>query len=126
MPILPQPFVPVVTSADVRRLARREYPGADFQNALAMLETAQASAPAGLGTRVCAAALKVSAGNVTLLRRALENARGDPEELLRRAEWPGYRQIEVRIRNRGVPRELQQRIMDEDREQYEGWFHGKD
>ena len=48
----------------------------------------------------------------------------DPGGLLLRAESPGYRQIEVRIRNGRVPSELQERIVAEDRAQYEAWLAG--
>jgi hypothetical protein len=120
----PQPHVPTPTELDIDRLVRRDYSGGQREAVLRIVQTFQSAAPADRACRLSAAALKLSTGNIDRLCQYLQQAQFDPIELLRRAESPGYRQIEVRIRNRGLPRELQERIIAEDRELYEAWLWG--
>lgn len=113
-----EPTIPGVTPAEIERVVRRRYPGDQFGAVMTLLQTCRPGDPQEAADRVRVAVLKLSAGQLEVLRGYVKTANYDSAEILARAERPGYRQIEVRISNDRVPTELQQRIIEEDRIQY--------
>jgi hypothetical protein len=112
---------PDVTSADVERVVRRDFPADRFAVVMAMLneygadESWQREAD-----RVRLAALKLAAGNIERLRYEIEGAKADYRDVLGPAEYPGYGK---RARGRKkLPPEEEQRIIDADWKQYQDWL----
>src|SRR5690349_18528861 len=117
-----EPIAPRVSPADIERVVRRKYPHDQFAAVMAVLQTCCPRDTRDAADRVRVAVLRLSAGRVDALRRCVEIANHDSTGLLARVETPGHLQIEVRIRNGKVPKELQQRFIEEDRIQYESWL----
>lgn len=89
---------------------------------MTVLRACRSADAQSVADRVRLAVLRLSAGRLDELGRYAQIANHDSTDILARVETPGYRQIEVRIRNGKVPTELQQRIIEEHRIQYESWF----
>jgi hypothetical protein len=112
---------PNVTSADVERVVRRDFPAERFAEVMAMLseygadESWQREAD-----RVRLAALKLAAGSMERLRYEIEGAKSDYRDVLGPAEYPGYSK---RVGGRKkLPPEEEQRIIDADWKQYQDWL----
>jgi hypothetical protein len=115
----PQP-TPTVTSADVERIVRRDFPGEKVSEAFAILGEYGKESWHREVHRVRAAALKLAAGSLERLRCETEGAKCDYRDVLAAAEYPGYlKQVPGPGR---VPADQEQRIVDADWKQYQDWF----
>jgi len=112
---------PNVTSADVERVVRRDFPAERFAEVMSMLseygadESWQREAD-----RVRLAALKLAGGSIERLRYEIEGAKRDYRDVLGTGEYPGYGK---RARGRKkLPPEEEQRIIDADWKEYQDWL----
>ena len=111
---------PTVTSADVERIVRRDFPPDRVPEVLAMLDEYGRETWQREAHRVRLAALKLAAGSVDRLRYQLEGAKCDYRDVLAPAEYPGYCR---RVHRPGeLPSDEEQRIIDADWMQYQDWF----
>ena len=108
--------VPDVSRADVERIVRREFSG-DADGALAILD--EYHSDAGDSSRVQLAVLKLAAGDIAVLRREIERAKYDFRDILVVAEYPADWEARWRI---DVSPDEQQRIYEQDWQQYQSWF----
>lgn len=124
--MLKQP-VPEVTSGDVERVMRRDFPEDAHEAAKAIL--------AGYGTeswqcgeeRVRLAALKLAAGDLDRLEEEIQRATLDYHHVISAAEYPGY---SVAVSSCGIPTDDEhcehaahaRKVMDEDWLQYRTWL----
>ena len=114
---------PTVTSADVERIVRRDFPADRVPEVLAMLDEYGRETWQGEPHRVRVAALKLAAGSIERLRYEIEGAKRDYRDVLAAAEYPGYFR---RVPGPGqVPADEEQRIIYADWKQYEDWFTRK-
>jgi len=114
--------VPKVTSDDVQRVVRREFPDEPFAEIVTLLneygvQKWQLDTP-----RVQLAVLKLAQGRLEKLRPLVENAKRDYRDVLVWAEYPTYHKIGFRVRE--LPGKEQCRIIDSDWRQYEEWLRG--
>jgi len=111
---------PIVTSADVERIVRRDFPADRVTEVLAMLDDYGRETWHRELHRVRVATLKLAAGNLKRLRQEIEGAKCDYRDVLAAAEYPGY--------FKGVPgpgrlpADEERRIIDADWKQYQDWF----
>ena len=111
---------PNVTSADVERVVRRDFPVERVAEVLAMLGEYGTESCQRETHRVRLAALKLAAGNIERLRYEIEGAKCDYRDVLGPAEYPGYCK---RVPRAGaLPPEEEQRIIDADWKQYQDWL----
>jgi DinB family protein len=115
---------PKVTSADVERIVRRDFPRHRIDEVFTLL--------AGYGIedgepepdRVRLAVLKLSEGSIEQLRYHIAGAKCDFREVLSPAEYPGYTKRMFRISK--LPADQRKRIIDADWKQYQDWLERPD
>lgn len=111
---------PTVTSADVERIVRRDFPADRVTEVLSMLDEYGTVRWQREAQRVRVAALKLAAGSVDRLRSEIDGAKCDYRDILAAAEYPGYFR---RVPGPGkLPTEDEQRIIDADWRQYQDWL----
>jgi hypothetical protein len=111
---------PTVTSADVERLVRRDFPADRVNEVLGMLDEYGKESWHRETHRVRVAALKLSAGSIERLRYEINGAKCDYRDVLAAAEYPEYLR---RVPGPGqLPVDEEQRIVDADWKQYRDWF----
>jgi len=115
----PQP-TPTITSADVERIVRRDFPTDRVPEVLAMLDEYGRETWQREADRVRLAALKLAAGSVERLRYQIEGAKCDYRDVLAPAEYPGY--CKRVPRPGGLASAEEQRIIDADWKQYQDWL----
>ena len=111
---------PDVTSADVERIVRRDFPAHRVAEVFAMLDEYGVEDWHREPHRVRLAALKLAAGNIEQLRNEIEGAKRDYRDVLGPAEYPAYGKRLFRIKE--LPQDEQQRIIDADWRQYQDWL----
>ena len=111
---------PTVTSVDVERIVRRDFPSDRAVEVLAMLDEYGTEDGERESHRVRLAVLKLAAGDITRLRYELEGAKRDYRDVLGPAEYPGYTRHMFRIEK--LTPDDQQRIIDADWKQYQDWL----
>lgn len=112
--------IPTVTSADVERIVRRDFPGERVPEVMRLLGEYGGEAWHRETHRVRAAVLKLAAGRLEQLRREVDTAKRDYRDVLAGAEYPGYFR---RVPGPGsLPADEEKRIIDADWRQYQEWF----
>src|ERR1051326_3078754 len=110
---------PKVTSADVERIVRRDFPPDRIADVMAMLGEYGGESWQREVDRVRLAVLKLAAGSVERLRHEIEGAQRDYRDVLAPAEYPGFCQ---RVSRAGrLPPDEEQRIIEADWKQYQEW-----
>jgi len=112
--------VPQVTTEDVERIARRDFPAEELTSLTAILSEYGTEKWHREPTRVRLAALKVANGSVTRLRACIASAKRDYRDALVAAEYPAYHKIGPRFR--GLSEDERSKIIDGDWQQYETWL----
>ena len=115
----PQPHA-TVTTPDIERIVRRDFPAHREQEVLAMLNEYGTEDWHREHERVRAAILKLSRGSLERLRGEVEAAKADSREVLGPAEYPGYGKRWFRMDH--LSPDEQQKIIDADWKQYQDWF----
>jgi len=111
---------PDVTSSDVERIVRRDFPSGQFDTAMAVLKQYGIEKWHRECARVQLAALKLSNGDLRKLQTAIDVAKRDYRDVLAPAEYPEYSKRGFRTRE--LPVEERERIIGGDWEQYESWL----
>jgi hypothetical protein len=113
--------IPKVTSADVERIVRQDYPETQFDSVMAVLKGYEQSASGRRERpRVQLAALKLASGHLEALRTYVNTAIQDFRDVLGTAEYPEY--TEKGAFRRQLPDAEAQIIIDSDWKQYEEWL----
>jgi hypothetical protein len=111
---------PNVTSADVERVVRRDFPAERFAEVMAMLNEYGVEDWQREPDRVRLAVLKLAGGSMERLRNEIGAAKADYRDVLGPAEYPGYGK---RARGRRkLSTDEEQRIIDNDWKQYRDWL----
>ena len=109
--------VPDVSRADVERVVRRDFDDAHAAKAIEMLDVYLSDSRESC--RVQLAVLKLAAGRLDALGRAIETALRDYRDVLAGAEFPRYSR-EIGIDD--IPASLMKAVIDDDWMQYESWL----
>jgi hypothetical protein len=112
--------IPDVTSNDVERVVRREFPDEQFAEVMALLNEYGTQKWQRGVPRVQLATLKLAQGSVEKLRTLVESTKRDYRDVLVWAEYPAYHKIGFRVRE--LPIRKQREIIDSDWKQYEEWL----
>ena len=113
--------VPRVTDKEVRRIAYRDFPAAQFNAVMAVLDEYGMENWQREAHRVKLAALKLAHGDLDELRRKIEVAKRDYRDVVAYAEYPEYMQS-VSPSNSLSPKQVQA-IIDRDWLQYNRWLN---
>ena len=109
--------IPQVTRADVERVIRRDFPQKVVAEALSLLDACDADSGAPI-PRVQLAVLKMADGDLTRLKRFIEDAKLDYRDVLGWAEFPQYSRT---VPGPGQPPHVDQ-IIEADWKQYQSWL----
>jgi hypothetical protein len=113
----PRQPVPNVNSDDVKRILRRDFPDAQFEEATAIVTEFTSRWESA---RVQLAALKMADGNLDSLRRHVASAKQDYRDILVAAEYPDY--WKAPSGGDKLSESERKRIVDADWQQYESWL----
>jgi hypothetical protein len=111
---------PEVTSVDVERIVRRDFPAERVDEVLATLNEFGTKDWHRELDRVRMATLKLAAGNLEDLRGHVAAANMDYRDVLAEAQYPLYTKHWFHIKE--LPADEQQRIIDADWKQYQDWY----
>jgi hypothetical protein len=114
---------PEVTSQDVERIVRRDFPDAQFADVMAMLKEYSSQWEGGT-LRVQAAALKLANGNLDSLKMQVTSANRDYRDVIVAAEYPGYWKAKNNVRDfsKALSKKERQQIIGDDWNQYQSWL----
>ena len=114
---------PNVTSNDVERVVRRDFPKEEFANVMNILSEYGVEQWQRERPRVQLAVLKLARGTLKGLRLQIDEAKCDYRDVLGPAEYPTYTK---RWHQMGkLPAEEKQHIIESDWNQYETWLRGE-
>ena len=117
---MPSQPTPNVSSADVERVVRRDFPADRVAEVLALLGEYGTESWHSEPDRVRLAALKLASGSIEMLRQEIEVAKCDYRDVVVGAEYPDY--LKRVPRSGALPPEQEQRIIDTDWRQYQDWL----
>ena len=112
---------PKVTADDASRIIRRDFPAESFAAVAAILSEYGSEKWQREQDRVLLAALKMSDGDLDMLRTQVRAAKLDYRDVLSAAEYPEYTKTGV-FRVGKLPLKEQRRIIDSDWRQYHQWL----
>jgi len=111
---------PEVTSNDVERIVRRDFPGGQFDAVMEVLKQYGTEKWQRERARVQLAVLKVADRDLDKLQRVIEAAARDYRDVLVAAEYPEYWRRTSSVANpAAIDRE---EVIDRDWEQYQSWL----
>jgi len=111
---------PQVTTQDVDRIVKRDFPSINQAEIHAILAVYGAESFHREVDRVRLAALKLASGNVSRLRSEIDAATHDYRDTLAAAEYPQYSKKTFQM-NR-LSAETRRKIVDSDSAQYDSWL----
>jgi hypothetical protein len=117
---MPSQPTPNISSTDVERIVRRDFPADRVAEVLALLSKYGSESWQREPDRVRLAALKLAAGSIERLRYEVEGAKCDYRDVLSPAEYPSY--FKRVPRSGALPPEEEQEIIDSDWKQYQDWL----
>jgi hypothetical protein len=110
--------IPDVTAEDVKRIVRRDFPVAAFEDVMAIVAE-YASRWESATPRIQLAALKLANGRDSL-RRWIDAAKLDYRDVLVPAEYPKY--SKKTLRGRTLSKHERHQLFESDRQLYERWL----
>ena len=110
---------PEVTDGDIDRIVARDFPAAEVNGVLSLLETYGSESWHRETTRVRIAVLKLANGSIERLKAELEIANSDYRDILASAEYPGYMDCYHQQKTDAE----KQAIIDSDWSQYQNWLN---
>jgi hypothetical protein len=111
--------IPDVTAEDVKRIVRRDFPVAAFEEVMAIVAE-YTSRWESATPRVQLAALKLANGHRDSLRRWIDAAKLDYRDVLVPAEYPKY--SKKTSRSRTLSKHERHQLFESDRQLYERWL----
>lgn len=112
--------IPSVTNNDIRRIIQREFPQMGSDEIESILSTYKSATDEG-SNRVYAAILKLSNGDIELLKTYVQKANHDYRDIIALAEYPNYSACAFED---DLPEEKEEQLINDDWLQYEAWFNG--
>lgn len=113
--------VPNISDADIKRIIERDFPKTLRKEIESILETYKAESVGGRN-RVYASILKLSGGNVELLKNNIEKANKDYRDIIALAEYPSYSEHAF---EHNLPSGRKEQFIIDDWTQYEEWLSKK-
>ncbi len=113
--------VPKVSESDVVRVVQREFPSAQFETVMSVLNEYGTEDWHHEGCRVRLAVLKLATGNLEVLRRKTEVAKCDYRDILAYAEYPEY--MKKVSPDSDLPKKQVRAVVARDWSQYEKWLN---
>ena len=110
--------IPIITKDDLKRIINREFPSIHTSEIERILNLYNSEIEEGRN-RVQASVLKLSNGDISLLKDFIEQANNDFRNIIAMAEYPNYSKI---LFSKNFTNDEKQTIIDEDWIQYKSWL----
>ena len=111
-------FIPNIKDADIQRIVEREFPQSKFVDIETILKMYVSETEKGKN-RVYASVLKLSEGNIDLLKKYTDKAIIDYRDVISLAEYPDYSKsaFEDLLENE------EEQLINDDWAQYQDWLN---
>lgn len=111
--------IPNISDADIKRISRRDFPQVEFTEIESILGVYKPESKKGKN-RVCASILKLSIGNIDLLKKYVEKANYDYRDIIALSEYPNYSEHAFKG---DLPDKKKKQLIDDDWMQYQTWLY---
>lgn len=112
-------MIPNINDADIKRIVRRDFPQLEFIDVENILASYKPESEKGRN-RVYASILKLSEGNIDLLKKYVEKANNDYRDIIAVSEYPNY--SEHAFEN-NLPDRKRKQLINDDWMQYQAWLN---
>ena len=113
--------IPKVSDSDIRRIISRDFRQSKTDTILDILKSYKSQSEKGRN-RIYADILKLSKGDIGLLRKYVKDANTDYRDIISASEYPGYSKYSFDYE---FSEEEEKQIIDADWKQYQEWFSKK-
>jgi len=111
--------IPSISDSDVKRIVKRDFPQSEFIEIKDILKTYKSENEKGKN-RIYASILKLSNGNVELVKKYIEKANTDYRDVIALSEYPNYSEHafedELSVKKK-------KQLINDDWTQYEAWLN---
>jgi len=111
--------IPNVSDSDIERIIKRDFPQFEFSVIESILKMYVSTSKKGRN-RIYAAILKLSDGNVELMKKHAEKAIDDFRDIIALSEYPNYSGYGFDDDN--LSEEKKEQLINDDWMQYEAWL----
>ena len=111
--------VPNISDADIKRIVRRDFPHLEFNEIESVLGVYKSENKKGRN-RVLASILKLSGGNIGLLKKYVEKANDDYRDIIALSEYPNYSEHAFQD---DLPDKKKKQLSNDDWMQYQAWLN---
>jgi len=111
--------VPKISDNDINRIIKRDYPQSEFTRIESILKMYKSNSEEGKN-RIYAAILKLSEGNVELIKNFVEKANYDFRDIIALSEYPNYSRYAF---DNNLTEQKRKQLIDDDWFQYENWLN---
>ncbi|MDA9317121.1 hypothetical protein N9Q58_04315 [Polaribacter sp.] len=111
--------IPNIKDAVIKRIVEREFSSVKFTKIEGILKRYQSRNSKGMN-RIYAAILKLSNGNIELIKKYVEQANSDYRDIIALAEYPNYSKYDF---DENLSKEKEKQLIDSDWKQYEIWLN---
>jgi hypothetical protein len=111
-------FIPNIKDADIQRIVERESPQSKFVDIETILKVYVSETEQGKN-RVYASVLKLSEGNIDLLKKYTDKANTDYRDVISSAEYPNYSDSGFE----DLSENEEEQIIKDDWAQYQHWLN---
>lgn len=113
--------IPRIYDATIKRIADRDFPLIKFIEIENILKMYKSESCKG-ANRIYASILKLSRGNIELVKKYVEKANNDYRDIIALAEYPNFLK---HIFDENLSEEQRKQLINNDWEQYETWLNKK-
>ena len=110
--------IPNISDRDVKRIVERDFPQLEFTEIESILGAYKSESIKGKN-RVYASILKLSTGNIELIKKYVEKANNDYRDVIALAEYPNYSEYAF---DNDLTAEKKKQLISDDWTQYEEWL----
>ena len=110
--------IPNITTNDIKRILKRDFHNSNYFEMEEILSLYNSDNIMGK-SRVQAATLKLSNGDIALLKKYIELANKDFRDIIAMAEYPNYSQIAF---SNNISMVEKEKLIEEDWIQYKSWL----
>lgn len=111
--------IPKIDDSDIKRIVKRDFSQVEFNEIESILKMYESDSEAGKN-RIYASILKLSNGNVEIIKGLVEKANYDYRDIIALSEYPNYSKHAF---DNTLSEEKKRQLMDDDWFQYEQWLY---
>jgi len=110
--------IPKISDSDIKRIIKRDFPQSEFAEVESILQMYKSESKGGRN-RVFASILKLSDGNIELIKKFVEKANYDFRDVISLSEYPNYTEHAF---DDDLPEQKKKQLISDDWNQYSYWL----